>query len=450
MSEATPLQQWAARVNARETHVGIIGLGYVGLPLALLFSEVGFRVTGLDIDAAKVSTLQAGGSYIHRIAAEEIAAALAAGFHATSDFADLHACDAILICVPTPLAANHEPDMSFITSTVAALAPHTRSGQLIVLESTTWPGTTAEIVVPTLERLGPAGTTVLRNTASTPYSLLTAPWLLVAFSPEREDPGNTTTPRREIPKVIGGMNTEASIAAAALYGAVFDRTIAMSSPAAAEMTKLLENIYRSVNIALVNELKQLCIAMGIDIWEVIDAAATKPFGFAPFYPGPGIGGHCIPVDPFYLSWRAKQFAQPTRFIELAGEVNEAMPAFVVRTVEQALGTLAGKKVLLLGIAYKRDVDDLRESPALTVFSLLQRAGAEVRYNDPYLPEVGAGRHYAVHQQSTPLEQVAEFDCVVLLTDHSVYNVPALVAASKLFVDTRNATRGLRAANIVRC
>jgi len=427
------LQQWTAQVAARETHVGIIGLGYVGLPLALLFSEAGFRVTGLDIDAIKVATLNAGGSYIQRIAAEEITAALAAGFHATTDFAELTPCDAVLICVPTPLGANHEPDMSFVTTTVEALAPHTRSGQLIVLESTTWPGTTTEIVATTLARMGPKGVR-----------------LLVAFSPEREDPGNTTTPRREIPKVIGGVSAEASAAAAALYGAVFDRTISMSSPEAAEMTKLLENIYRGVNIALVNELKQLCLAMGIDIWEVIDAAATKPFGFAPFYPGPGIGGHCIPVDPFYLSWRAKQFDRPTRFIELAGEVNEAMPAFVVHTVEQALGTLAGKKILLLGIAYKRDIDDLRESPALTIFSLLQSADAEVRYNDPYLPTVGAGRHYAVHQNSTPLDKVAEFDCVVLVTDHSAYDVAALVEASKMFVDTRNATRGLSSAKILRC
>jgi UDP-N-acetyl-D-glucosamine dehydrogenase len=450
MSDATQIQQWTALVAAREAHVGIIGLGYVGLPLTLLFSDAGFRVTGLDIDAQKVATLNAGDSYIQRIAPEEIAAARAAGFHATTDFSELTACDAVLICVPTPLGANHEPDMTFVTTTVEALAPHTRSGQLIVLESTTWPGTTTEVVVPALEGLGPPGTTVLRSATTTSYSLLTAPSLLVAFSPEREDPGNTTTPRREIPKVIGGVNAEASAAAAALYGAIFDRTITMSSPEAAEMTKLLENIYRGVNIALVNELKQLCLAMGIDIWEVIDAAATKPFGFAPFYPGPGIGGHCIPVDPFYLSWRAKQFDRPTRFIELAGEVNEAMPAFVVSTVEKALGTLAGKKILLLGIAYKRDIDDLRESPALTIFSLLQAAGAEVRYNDPYLPTVGAGRRYAIHQSSTPLDQIAEFDCVLLLTDHSDYDIPTLVEASKLFVDTRNATRGLISDKIVRC
>jgi len=447
MSDLQTLQSWIARVDARETRVAIIGLGYVGLPLALLFSEAGFPVTGLDIDAAKVAALHDGHSYIQRIDAAQIAAARTAGFRASTDFAELRECDAVLICVPTPLAPDHTPDMSFVTATVEAIAPHTHPGQLIVLESTTWPGTTTELVIPTLERLGP--TPVARNQPSTPYSLLST-HCLVAFSPEREDPGNQTIPRRAIPKVIGGVDPCATAAAAALYGAVFDRTVQMSSTEAAEMTKLLENIYRSVNIALVNELKQLCLAMKIDIWEVIEAASTKPFGFAPFYPGPGIGGHCIPVDPFYLSWRAQHFQQPARFITLAGEVNEAMPGFVVQTVQKALGGLAGKRILLLGVAYKRDVDDLRESPALTLFSLLQSAGADVCYNDPYFPQVGAGRHYAINQESTPLDRAGDFDGVVLVTDHSAYNIPALVAAAKLFVDTRNATRGLTAANIVRC
>ena len=448
MSATPASQQWITRLDERQTCVAIIGLGYVGLPLALLFSKAGFRVTGIDIDATKVAALNDSRSYIHRIEPEHIAAARAAGFTATSDFAQLRDCDAIIICVPTPLAPDHTPDMSFVTGTVEALAPHTRPGQLIVLESTTRPGTTTERVVPTLERLGPRGTQVLKDGDTT------LPGLLVAFSPEREDPGNLTTPRRQIPKVIGGISTDASAAAAALYGTIFDRTVIVSSTEAAEMTKLLENIYRSVNIALVNELKQLCLAMKIDIWEVIDAAATKPFGFQPFYPGPGIGGHCIPVDPFYLSWRAKQFDQPTRFIELAGEVNEAMPAFVVQTVERALQRngliLSGAKILLLGIAYKRDVDDLRESPALTIFDLLQRAGADVSYNDPFFPEVGAGRHYSLKAHSTPLDRIADFDCVLLITDHTAYDIPALAAASKLFVDTRNATRGLSAPNIIRC
>jgi UDP-N-acetyl-D-glucosamine dehydrogenase len=348
--------------------------------------------------------------------------------------------------------------MSFIQGTLDALAPHTRPGQLIVLESTTWPGTTDEIVIPTLERLGPPGTRVARNpletsaseTSPTLYSLVSTLSLLVAFSPEREDPGNLITPRHAVPKVIGGVDSQATTAASALYGTIFDQTVQMSSPAAAEMTKLLENIYRSVNIALVNELKQLCLAMNIDIWEVIEAAATKPFGFQPFYPGPGIGGHCIPVDPFYLTWRAKQFDRPTRFIELAGEVNEAMPGFIVQIVQNALTTLQGKKILILGVAYKREIDDLRESPALTIIDLLQRAGATVAYNDPFFPEVGCGRHYSLKMQSTPLDRVPDFDCVILVTDHSTYEIASLVQSSKLFIDTRNTTRNLTATNIIRC
>jgi UDP-N-acetyl-D-glucosamine dehydrogenase len=451
------LQQWLDRVATRESHIGIIGLGYVGLPLALLFSAARFRVTGLDIDASKVETLNQGRSYIQRVEPGHIAAAHSTGFSATTDFAALTACDAILICVPTPLVEggpghSHVPDMSFIQGTLESLAPHTRAGQLIILESTTWPGTTEEIVIPTLERLGPPGTVVARNdpAPSTPYSLLPIPSLLVAFSPEREDPGNLITPRHAVPKVIGGVDAQATTAAAALYGTIFDQTVQMSSPAAAEMTKLLENIYRSVNIALVNEIKQLCIAMNIDIWEVIEAAATKPFGFQPFYPGPGIGGHCIPVDPFYLTWRARQFGQSTRFIELAGEINEAMPAYIVQTVQKTLTTLENKRILVLGIAYKRDIDDLRESPALTIIDLLQRAGAEVSYNDPFFPEVGAGRHYSLKMQSTPLNRVPDFDAVLLVTDHSTYEIASLVQSSKLFIDTRNATRNLTSPNIIRC
>ena len=457
MSPLLSLSDWMERVGSRDTHVGIIGLGYVGLPLALLFSEAHFRVTGFDIDAEKIALLNAGGSYIHHIQPEQIAAARSEGFSATTKFAEIRSCDAILICVPTPLAADHTPDMSFIEGTVKTLAPHTRPGQLIVLESTTWPGTTTELVVPALEDFGPIGTVVQRvaePSIANAASGNAISGLLVAFSPEREDPGNRTTPRRAIPKVVGGVCADATAAASALYGTIFDRTVSVSSPEAAEMTKLLENIYRGVNIALVNELKQLCIAMDLDIWEVIDAAATKPFGFQAFYPGPGIGGHCIPVDPFYLSWRARQFNQPTRFIELAGQVNEAMPAFVVRSVQRALEregmALSGAKVLLLGIAYKADVDDLRESPALVLFDLLRSAGAEVSYNDPFFPEVGAGRHYSLEARSTPLGRVGEFDCVLLVTDHSGYDIPALVAGSRLFVDTRNATRGITAPNLIRC
>ena len=453
------LSEFLARIDQRTARIGIVGLGYVGLPLALLLSEDRFAVLGFDTDTSKVEALNAGRSYIHRILPEHIAAAQAAGFRATGNFAQAAQLDAILICVPTPLYPDHTPDMRAVVATIEALAPHLRPGQLVVLESTTYPGTTEEIIVATIER---AGTPVSRDASEA----LTG--VLVAFSPEREDPGNTTTPRREIPKVVGGVCPSATAAACALYGAVFTRTIAMSTPAAAEMTKLLENIYRSVNIALVNELKQLCLHMGIDIWEVIAAAATKPFGFQPFQPGPGVGGHCIPVDPFYLTWKARQFGFETRFIELAGAMNESMPAYVVRTAERALerGTpaqagsperpgipLRGARVLVLGIAYKRDVDDLRESPALTILSLLQRAGAHVAYNDPFFPTVGSGRKYDLRMASTPLDRLPEFDCTIIVTDHSTYNYPEIVAASKLVIDSRNATRHIPlpdAAKIVRC
>jgi UDP-N-acetyl-D-glucosamine dehydrogenase len=440
------LEAWIKTIESREVAVGIIGLGYVGLPLALMFAEAGFRVTGFDIDAEKVRALNAGRSYIQRIEAKEIVVARAHGFRATSEIAELRECDAVLLCVPTPLGEAHEPDMSYVQGTVEALAPHTRNGQLIVLESTTYPGTTEELVAPTLERFGPVK--VLRGEGDS------LDGVMVAFSPEREDPGNRTTPRRTIPKILGGIDSRATKAAAALYAAVFDRTVTMSSPAAAEMTKLLENIYRNVNIALVNEFKQLCLAMGLDVWEIIDAAATKPFGFQPFYPGPGIGGHCIPVDPFYLTWRAKQFGMSTRFIELAGEVNEAMPAFVVETtrrvLERAGKQLPTSKILVLGIAYKRDLDDLRESPALTIIQLLEETGATVEYNDPYFAKAGSGRKYALERQSVDLARVPEFDAVVLTTDHSSYDYAALVEQSQLFVDTRNATHGIVSDKIVRC
>jgi UDP-N-acetyl-D-glucosamine dehydrogenase len=435
------------RIARREARVGIVGMGYVGLPLALLFSESGFAVTGFDIDPAKVEQLNRGESYIQRIDAAQIDAARARGFRATEDFANAAEMDAMLICVPTPLQDDKTPDLSFVAATVEALAPHLRAGQMVVLESTSYPGTTEEIVAAVIDRSGPAR--VLRQSGDA--ELLDG--VLVAFSPEREDPGNPM-PRREIPKVLGGVDARATRAAEALYGAVFERTIAMSSPAAAEMTKLLENIYRCVNIALVNELKQLCLRMGLDLWEVIEAAATKPFGFQAFYPGPGVGGHCIPVDPFYLSWKAEQFGFKTRFIELAGEVNAAMPGFVVETVERALADrgikLEGASVLVLGVAYKRDLDDLRESPALSILETLRQRGARIAYNDPYFPAVGSGRHYHLHLQSTPLERVGEFDCVLLVTDHSSYELKSIVERARLVVDSRNATRFIDSPKIVRC
>ena len=329
------------------------------------------------------------GSYIHRIEPDHIALAKRSGFRATADFAEITGMDAVLICVPTPLNEDHTPDMSYVVDTIETIAPYLRAGQLVVLESTTYPGTTEEIIVETINRHGlKSKLQVLRNGSEGRNE--DTDGVMVAFSPEREDPGNLITPRRDIPKVIGGVDDRATSVAAALYGSVFRKTVPMSSPAAAEMTKLLENIYRCVNIALVNELKQLCGHMGIDIWEVIDAAATKPFGFQPFYPGPGVGGHCIPVDPFYLSWKAQQFGFPTRFIELAGEVNESMPQYIVQSTARALerngGQLRGAKVLVLGVAYKRDVDDLRESPALTVIEMLQHEGAESAVQRSVLPD----------------------------------------------------------------
>ena len=449
------LAEWVGRVERRETRVGIVGMGYVGLPLALLFADEGFRVSGFDIDPEKVERLERGESYIQRIGAEEIRTARARGFGATGDFGRVREVDAVLICVPTPLHDDHTPDMSFVVKTMEAIAGHLRAGQMVVLESTSYPGTTEEIVVETIER---RGVRVLRDGDEGDGVELEG--VLVAFSPEREDPGNTAVPRRAIPKVVGGVGAGATAAACALYGAIFERTVAMSSPAAAEMTKLLENIYRCVNIALVNEMKQICGHMGIDIWEVIEAAKTKPFGFEAFYPGPGVGGHCIPVDPFYLSWKAAQVGFRARFIELAGEVNEAMPRVVVEAIRQGIGSreqgvgrasaLEGASVLVLGVAYKRDVDDLRESPALVVIEMLQKAGAKVEYNDPYFPVVGRGRRYDLGMRSTPLTQLGRFDCVAIVTDHSIYDYGGIVRESRLVVDARNATRGIESGKIVRC
>jgi UDP-N-acetyl-D-glucosamine dehydrogenase len=355
--------------------------------------------------------------------------------------------DAIIICVPTPLNEYHEPDLSYITDTAKSIAPYLRAGHLVILESTTYPGTTEEVLVPILEKGNKHGLKAARSNDD-------QQGFYVAFSPEREDPGNTTVARRDIPKVVGGLDTQASELSAALYGTIFNRVVPVSSPAAAEMTKLLENIYRCVNIALVNELKLLSLRMGIDIWEVIAAASTKPFGFHPFYPGPGLGGHCIPVDPFYLSWKAKEWDFHTRFIELAGEINSNMPYHVLESVVKALNqhkkALNGAKVLILGVAYKRDIDDLRESPALTIIELLQKEGAQVSYNDPYFPTVGKGRKYDLQMKCAPLENLGQYDCALIVTDHSDYDYAKIVKESQLVVDTRNATKGIKSPKIVHC
>jgi len=436
------------RIAKRQARVGIIGLGYVGLPLALLYSEQKFPVTGFDVDRRKVDTLSNGGTYIVRITPDEIAAAKANGFKATANYSQLNQMDAIIICVPTPLDEYHEPDLSFITDTAHAMAPHLRTGQIVILESTTYPGTTEEVLIPILEKENKAGLKVSRNANAGDNEF----W--VAFSPEREDPGNTQVARPDIPKVIGGVDRQASEIAAGFYGSIFHRTVPVSSPAAAEMTKLLENIYRCVNIALVNELKMLCMRMGLDIWEIIDAASTKPFGFHPFYPGPGLGGHCIPVDPFYLSWKAKEFDFRTKFIELAGEVNVAMPYHVIAATIGALNkhkkSINGSKVLVLGVAYKKDIDDLRESPALTIIELLQKEGATVSYNDPYFPFVGRGRKYDLQMKCAPLDNLGQYDCVLIVTDHSDYDYKKIVNDAKLVVDSRNATRGIKSDKIVHC
>ena len=443
---ATSVAEIAQRIQTRQAKIGIIGMGYVGLPLALLFSDAGFRVTGFDIAEDKVRALNEGGSYIVRITPAMIQAAQKKGFKATFAYTDIEQMDAIIICVPTPLDDYHEPDLRYVTGTVRSIAPHVRQGQLIVLESTTYPGTTEEIVVPLLEQNNQHGLRVARSAE--------AHGLHVAFSPEREDPGNDTVERRDIPKVVGGCGPGAAELAAELYGSIFRRVIPVSSPSAAEMTKLLENIYRCVNIALVNELKQLCMRMGIDIHEVIDAARTKPFGFQAFYPGPGLGGHCIPIDPFYLSWKAKQFDFRTRFIELAGEVNIRMPYFVSEQLGDGLNrhrkSINGSKILVLGVAYKRDIDDLRESPSLTIIELLREKGATVSYNDPFFPAVGHGRHYALNMTNTPLDNLAEYDAVVIVTDHSQYDYAAIVEQAQLVVDTRNATKGIHSPKIIRC
>jgi UDP-N-acetyl-D-glucosamine dehydrogenase len=432
--------------GGKNIKIGIIGCGYVGLPLALRFSDVGQRVTGFDLDKTKVDKLNAGQSYIQHIPGEKIRQHVEAKhFDATTDFKRLRDMDAVLICVPTPLDERRDPDMSYVENTARAIAPNLQRNQLIVLESTTYPGTTEELVLPILEQGGlkcPIDNGLSGKKVSTDFYL--------AFSPEREDPGNKQYGLAQIPKVVGGVNPPSQQAAVNLYAQVVARVVPVSSTRAAEMVKLLENIFRCVNIALVNELKQLSLRMGLDIWEVIDSAATKPFGFMPFYPGPGLGGHCIPVDPFYLSWKAREYDFATRFIELAGEINTAMPYHVIDKVSEALNerekSLKGSKILLLGIAYKKDVDDLRESPSLKLLELLTERGAKIDYNDPYFPALHKMRHYDFsHMKSVELTpgRLGSYDCVLIATDHTSYDYTAIVKHAKLVADSRNATRNVK-------
>ncbi len=423
--------------------IGIVGCGYVGLPLALRFAEVGQVVMGFDTDPGKVEKLNAGQSYIQHIPAEKIAQFVKEKkFSATTDFAHIAQMDAVLICVPTPLDERREPDLSYVDQTARAIRRHLQRNQLIILESTTYPGTTEELMLPILEQSGlrcPIAAGADAENISTDF--------YCAFSPEREDPGNKQYGLAQIPKVVGGINPPSGRAAVNLYSQIVARVVPVSSTRAAELTKLLENIFRCVNIALVNELKLLCMRMNIDVWEVIDSAATKPFGFMPFYPGPGLGGHCIPVDPYYLSWKAREYDFSTRFIELAGEINTNMPYVVVDSVARALNdhakAMKGAKVLVLGVAYKKDVDDLRESPTLKIMQLLRERGAKIDYNDPYFAELHKMRHFDFSgMKSVALngQNLGAYDCVVIATDHSSYDYAAIVAGSKLVVDTRNATR----------
>lgn len=427
-----------AAIRRRRCRVAVIGLGYVGLPLACLFAEAGFPVFGVDIDPAKIRTLAAGKSYIKHIPGKRIAAltrgkvAKARGtLKPTADFKVMSQCDAIIICVPTPLTRSREPDMRYIVQTAEAVAKYVKRRQLIVLESSTYPGTTTEVVRPILERGG----------------LKSGKDFFLAYSPEREDPGNQKYDTAAIPKVVGGDGVKARDLALALYDQVVVKTIPATSPETAEAIKLTENIFRAVNIALVNELKVIFDAMGIDIWEVIDAAKTKPFGFMPFYPGPGLGGHCIPIDPFYLTWKAREFGINTRFIELAGEINTLMPQYVIDKLTEALSdrfgkALRGAKILIVGLAYKKNVDDMRESPALTLIELLEARGAKVSYHDPFIPRIKPSREHGAltgrKSMALTARTLKAADAVMIVTDHDDVDYKLIAAQARMILDTRNA------------
>ncbi len=423
------------QISDKTAIIGIVGLGYVGLPLLLAYARAGFRVIGYDIDADKTTRLQSGESYIKHIPSAEVAAAVAGGrFEATTDFSRIAEADAVILCVPTPLDHHYEPDLSYVRDTLKAVVPHLKPGVALSLESTTYPGTSVEEVVPRVTGRG----------------LVPGESVFVVYSPEREDPGNAKFHATNIPKVVGGHTAACLEAGVALYAAAFDQVVPVSSTQVAELAKLLENIYRAVNIGLVNELKIVADAMKIDIWEVIRAAATKPFGFTPFYPGPGLGGHCIPIDPFYLTWKAREYGVDTHFIELAGQINRGMPEYVVRRAMIALNdqgkALKGSKILLLGLAYKADVDDMRESPTFELMDRFQKLGAEVSYHDPYIPVIGPTREHAQWQgvASLPWEEatIRAQDAVILATHHQTFNLPELAAWASLIIDTRNALNGI--------
>lgn len=417
------------RIMQKKVAIGVIGLGYVGLPLAVEFGKAGFHVVGIDLDEEKIKEINKGESYIPDIGNKNIKKLIdEQRLIATSNYEVLKDLDAVIICVPTPLTKTKEPNLSHVISASNEIAKHLRKDQLIVLESTTYPGTTEEVVLPILES---TGLTVGKD-------------IYLAYSPERIDPGNKKYTIKEIPKVIGGVTEKCAEVASALYGQIIEKIVLVSSLKAAEMTKLLENIFRNVNIALVNELAMLCDRMGISVWEVIEAASTKPYGFMPFYPGPGVGGHCIPIDPFYLSWKAKEHDFRTRFIELAGEVNENMPYYMVQKIADVLNnaqkSIKGSRILVLGVTYKRDINDVRMSPALKLIELLQEKGANVFYNDPYVSIINVGGNTL---KSVPLEKylLDEIDCVVITTDHSCYDYKWISENSKLILDTKNAMKG---------
>ncbi len=424
-----------SKIRDRSARVGIVGLGYVGLPLAVEFAQTGFQVTGIDVQAGKVDSLNRGVSYVQDIPSAVLKPLVDSGrFKATTDFSALRHVDTVNVCVPTPLRKTKDPDMSFIDSATRSIAEHLHPGMLISLESTTYPGTTEEFVLPRLEE---SGLKVGRD-------------FFLSFSPERVDPGNPKYQTKNIPKVVGGTTPECTKLAAAFYSQALETVVPVSSTQVAEMVKLLENTFRMINIGLVNEIAMMCHRMGINVWEVIDAASTKPFGFMPFYPGPGLGGHCIPIDPFYLSWKSKQAGIEARFIELAGYINGQMPHYVVSRIQDALNEvskpLKGSHVHVMGVAYKRDIDDVRESPALDVIHLLADRGSKVTYSDPYVPSLEVGGH---RLDAAPVETAAEADCSVVVTDHAPFDYAALIERSRLVVDTRNALKNFTSPKIVR-